>query len=375
MDLQLHAKRIVDDVFGLQKGETFLILTEDFDETLLINDHDKIRWKRMVNFIPQFYEAIKNYFFNTSLYFYTSTKGSGREPGVEVWEEVFDRRFIEALKKDGLMDLVLKKQVANKCGDVLNTLKNYNSVKYNGIMAITNFSTTHTLFRKILTDQLGVRYASMPLFDVDMFKTSLNVDYKKLEVITEKLAKKIDNYEAFNITSSNGTNLYIPRYERLVKADTGNLKEKGTYSNLPAGEVFFAPVEGESNGVLVIELSTTRKLRNPISVKIEGGKVIDIQGEEDFVDELKNKLSAHENNRNIAELGFGTNRNAIIVDNILEAEKIYGTVHVAFGDNAGFGGRVSAPFHEDFLILYPEVYGLKDGKKSLILKNREFVDI
>jgi len=50
-------------------------------------------------------------------------------------------------------------------------------------------------------------------------------------------------------------------------------------------------------------------------------------------------------------------------------------VHVAFGDNAGFGGKVSAPYHEDFLILWPEVYGLKDGKKFLILKNREFVDI
>jgi len=64
-------------------------------------------------------------------------------------------------------------------------------------MAITNFSTTHTLFRKILTDYLGVRYASMPLFDIDMFKTSMNVDYKKLEEITERLAEKLNNYEAF----------------------------------------------------------------------------------------------------------------------------------------------------------------------------------
>lgn len=375
MDLQLHAKRIIDDVFGLKKGESFLILSEDFDETLQINENDKIRWRRMINFIPQFYEAIKNYFPNTSLYFYKSTRGSGKEPGIDAWEEVFDRRFIDALKKEGLMDLVLKKQFANKYEDIINILKKYDCVKYNAIMAITNFSTTHTLFRKILTDYLGVRYASMPLFDIDMFKTSMNVDYRKLEEITERLAEKLNNYEAFYITSSNGTDLYIPKFERFVIADTGNFKEKGRYGNLPAGEAFFAPVEGGSKGVLVIEFSTTRKLKIPVSITIENGKVVDIRGEEEFGNELKSKLEAHENNRNIAELGFGTNRNAIILDNILEAEKIYGTVHVAFGDNAGFGGKVSAPYHEDFLILWPEVYGLKDGKKFLILKNREFVDI
>lgn len=375
MDLQLNAKRVVDDVFALKKGESFLILSEEFDETLPIKEHDKIRWRRLVNFVPQFYEAIKNYFPNTSLYFYRTTKGSGKEPWVDVWEEVFDRRFTDILKKEGLMDLILKKQIGAKLDNVINILKSYNNVKYNAIMAITNFSTTHTLFRKLLTDQLGVRYASMPLFDTDMFNTSMDVDYRKLEIITEKLAKKLNNYEAFQITSDNGTNLYIPKFERIAKADTGNLKERGSYSNLPAGEVFFAPVEGESKGELVIELSTTRKLHSPVKIKIDKGIVVNIEGVDDFVNELRSKLNAHENNKNIAELGFGTNKNAIILDNILEAEKIYGTVHIAFGDNAGFGGKVSAPYHEDFLVLYPEVYGIKDGKKELILKNRQFVDI
>jgi len=375
MDLQLNAKRIVDDVFALKKGESFLILSEEFDETLPIKEHDKIRWRRLVNFVPQFYEAIKNYFSNTSLYFYRTTKGSGKEPWVDIWEEVFDRRFVDTLKKEGLMDLILKKQIGDKLDNVINILKSNNNVKYNAIMAITNFSTTHTLFRKLLTDQLGVRYASMPLFDTDMFNTSMDVDYRKLEIITEKLAKKLNNYEAFQITSDNGTNLYIPKFERVAKADTGNLKERGSYSNLPAGEVFFAPVEGEAKGELIIELSTTRKLHSPVKIKIDKGIVVNIEGVDDFVNELRSKLNAHENNKNIAELGFGTNKNAIILDNILEAEKIYGTVHIAFGDNVGFGGKVSASYHEDFLVLYPEVYGIKDGKKELILKNRQFIDI
>jgi len=128
MDLQLNAKRIVEDVFALKKGESLLILSEEFDETLPIKEHDKIRWRRLVNFIPQFYEAIKNYFSNTSLYFYRTTKGNGKEPWVDMWEEVFDRRFVDTLKKEGLMDLILKKQIGDKLDNVINILKSNNNM-------------------------------------------------------------------------------------------------------------------------------------------------------------------------------------------------------------------------------------------------------
>lgn len=42
---------------------------------------------------------------------------------------------------------------------------------------------------------------------------------------------------------------------------------------------------------------------------------------------------------NIAELGVGTNDKAIITGKILEDEKVLGTVHVALGNNIGFGGK------------------------------------
>ena len=60
--------------------------------------------------------------------------------------------------------------------------------------------------------------------------------------------------------------------------------------------------------------------------------------------------------RNLAELGIGTNPNARRPDNVLEAEKIKGTVHVAIGDNAHMGGRVEADFHEDFVLPQPDLY-------------------
>ena len=54
---------------------------------------------------------------------------------------------------------------------------------------------------------------------------------------------------------------------------------------------------------------------------------------------------------NLAELGVGTNDRARLTGNVLEDEKILGTVHVAFGASAAIGGTVSVPIHLDVVVL------------------------
>ena len=53
----------------------------------------------------------------------------------------------------------------------------------------------------------------------------------------------------------------------------------------------------------------------------------------------------------MAELGVGTNADAEAGGNILEDEKILGSVHVAFGASAGIGGTVEVPVHLDVVVL------------------------
>ena len=57
----------------------------------------------------------------------------------------------------------------------------------------------------------------------------------------------------------------------------------------------------------------------------------------------------------MAELGIGTNEEAIVTGNILEDEKILGTAHVAFGASAAIGGTVQVPVHLDCVVLEPTV--------------------
>ena len=71
----------------------------------------------------------------------------------------------------------------------------------------------------------------------------------------------------------------------------------------------------------------------------------------------------------VAELGIGTNDEAILSGVILEDEKLYGTVHVAFGTNTSFGGTNKADCHYDGIILKPTLY-LDD---ELIIDKGRFV--
>jgi leucyl aminopeptidase (aminopeptidase T) len=146
------------------------------------------------------------------------------------------------------------------------------------------------------------------------------------------------------------------------------ITKPGQFSNLPAGEVYMAPLEGTANGKLVLDWAPTRKLTSPVTAYVEKGMVRNLEGKEQYVEVLDNKLNEKKENRNIAELGIGMNDKARRPDNILESEKILGTIHLAFGDNSSFGGKVSTSFHQDYVFFNPTVTLISHtGNKRILL--------
>ena len=89
-------------------------------------------------------------------------------------------------------------------------------------------------------------------------------------------------------------------------------------------------------------------------LEISEGKLRSASGPEG--ERLLELLDRSEEGRNVAELGIGTNDKARLTGVTLEDEKIYGTIHVAFGSNNTFGGAVAAGVHLDAVTLQPALY-------------------
>lgn len=301
---------------------------------------------------------------------FPATGSHGAEPPAELWESAFGESTVAALRAARLLSPLLKKKGSDaglrKAEEIIARHKRY---AVDVVIALSNYSTSHTRFRDLLTRVCGCRYASMPLFDSSMLNGSMNTEWKALAKRTNALAREVNRAESIEVRTPNGTHITLSKKGRKALADTGILTRKGAFGNLPAGEVFLAPLEGTAEGKLVLEWAPTRELRSPLLLTVRGGRVQDVAGDEPFGVFLRAKLGEKGENRNIAELGIGTNDRARRPDNILETEKIGGTVHIALGDNSSFGGTVETPFHQDFIFFRPTVVlTLTDGTKRELLR-------
>jgi leucyl aminopeptidase (aminopeptidase T) len=134
------------------------------------------------------------------------------------------------------------------------------------------------------------------------------------------------------------------------------------WGNLPGGEAFAVPVEGTGEGQLVVPAGWYPDLSEDMTLRIEKGEVVELVGGGAVGDGFRQLIDLDGDDpvckarRNLAELGVGTNPNARKPDNVLEAEKIKGTVHIAIGDNIHMGGQVESDLHEDFVQPQPDLF-------------------
>ncbi|HHY70895.1 MAG TPA: aminopeptidase, partial [Thermoanaerobacterales bacterium] len=186
--------------------------------------------------------------------------------------------------------------------------------------------------------------------------------------------EKFDSGRIAHITAPGGTDLWIDVTDRKPYTCSGICKKPGMRMGLPDLEVFIAPIEEKTNGILVIDASATEfgLIKEPIRLKITDGKVKRIEGS----DEANKLRSILENSRDpnsyiIAEFAVGLNDKAKVIGNIIEDEGVYGTGHFALGNNINFGGKNKAPIHLDMVYWKPTI----KIDEELIMENGELVNI
>jgi leucyl aminopeptidase (aminopeptidase T) len=163
------------------------------------------------------------------------------------------------------------------------------------------------------------------------------------------VAALLDEGTRAHVTCPRGSDLRLDLSNRTGVSDDGDLTAAGAFGNLPCGEGFIAPLNGD--GTIVASSLAPLGLSDPPAVlTVKGGHIV--AAEHGLGPEYLERLQEHgEHGTNLAELGVGTNDMATLTGNVLEDEKILGTVHVAFGASAGIGGTVSVPIHLDVVIL------------------------
>jgi len=142
----------------------------------------------------------------------------------------------------------------------------------NVVLCPTTKSLSHTKTRRNASGR-GARIASLPGITKEMVIRCLTADYGSIAVLTERVAEKLSRGSKFKVESDLGTSLELERQGRTVGADTGLLTQPGDFGNLPAGEAFFAPMEGTANGKIVFDGSVADlgKLAEPIELQVEHG--------------------------------------------------------------------------------------------------------
>jgi aminopeptidase len=215
-------------------------------------------------------------------------------------------------------------------------------------IAPTSRSLSHTQARKRATDS-GARGATMPTVTADMLARLMDADFDVLRARSLAVADLLSAADEAHVTCPRGTDLRLDLSGREAIADDGDLTAPGSFGNLPCGEGFIAPCDGEG-AVATRSLASIGLVQgHPAHLTIEGGHLTKATGAEG--ERLYEQLtSAGEQGTNLAELGVGTNERARLTGNILEDEKILGTIHVAFGASAGIGGTVAVPIHLDVVV-------------------------
>ncbi len=261
------------------------------------------------------------------------------------------------------------------------------------VIAPTRFSTTAPL--KTMAPRLGFRAATMPGFSRAMIP-ALRLDYTEVNRRVGYLKELLDDCVGadfnFVVDGAEEHSLHLDLRHRTAHASGGLLPEPGTAGNLPSGEAYIVPYEGELEGD-----PTTSRGRMPVQYgeevvvfEIENNRAqrIMTSGPESAAEAAR--LADEPARGNIAELGLGVLAAFGIqpIGEVLLDEKL--GLHLAFGRSEHFGGQVGpaqfsrpeAVMHQDHVYLrelQPRVNAARvilersDGSTFDLIRDGEYV--
>ncbi len=199
---------------------------------------------------------------------------------------------------------------------------------------------------------------------------------KKVRKLCEYYRKKLEGKDQIEIEADDGTSLTFRIKGRPILVADGiiddeDIKRGDVGLNIPDGEVFLAPLEHSANGYIVFDWVAIHGfgLVKDLKIKFKNGKVVWFDSPQKKI--FKKFLDANTGEKDrIAELGIGTNTKARPIGETIVDEKIFGSIHIAIGNNTGaYHGKNKASSHLDMIKIMKGKNGNMYADGELIMEN------
>ena len=207
---------------------------------------------------------------------------------------------------------------------------------------LTEFSATAAL-DGFCRKKEDFRAASMPGLERRMEQSALAADYREVARRCGILAGILEGAESLDVRFSTGHTCQFDLRFRKCEVDDGFLprfKKGDRIINLPSGETFIVPYEGErtgepsrTSGELPAEVDGER-----VVLRVERNRITTVSGQGPQAQDLRDYFAVDPARANIAEVAFGCNEQAVVTGNVLEDEKA--GFHWAYGRSDHLGGTV-----------------------------------
>lgn len=211
-------------------------------------------------------------------------------------------------------------------------------------LAMTEHSMTAALVTEAKARPTAAQFraASMPLARRDMESSCLNIDYSALRARCSAIAAKLRNATRARVQFSTGHECTFDLRHRRCGVDDGYLhadKIGPALINLPSGEVWITPYEGEragdpsqTNGII----AAPGPHGSIACLHVEQNTIVHVDGDRQAASHYSEIFDVDPARRNIGEISFGCNHAARLSGLFIEEEKA--GFHWGFGRSDFLGG-------------------------------------
>lgn len=183
-----------------------------------------------------------------------------------------------------------------------------------------------------------------------LFERAVRVDYGALRASNRRLQGRLRGARELRVECDDGTALTVSVAGRTWLSEDCLLGAEEPAIYLPGGEVYAPAIEDSAAGRVAF-----KHVGAPRIARFEAGLLVAVETPSGTADtSLGEELGV--GSEPLCEVGLGTNPEAPPWQVGALYEKSAGTLHVAVGGNAHFGGQRDSPRHMDLIVRRPRVW-------------------